>query len=59
MKYTARDVLGALVVASLAALGGVAVVLAEIDDAPGGILIGFLMVAGAFALSLRARKREP
>lgn len=58
MKANVRDVVSSAFVALLAALGGVAVVLAEIDDAPGGILIGLLMVVGAFVLGLRARRRD-
>ncbi|MGI9627889.1 MAG: hypothetical protein ACR2QM_13715 [Longimicrobiales bacterium] len=58
MKASATDYLGALAIAALAAVGGAAVVLAEFDDAPGGILIGFLLILGSAGLHLRARKRQ-
>lgn len=51
-----RDYLVAFGVAGLAGLGGAAVVLAEIDDAPGGMLIGFFMVVAAAALHLRGTR---
>ena len=46
----------ALAIPALAALGGAAVVFSEFDDAPGGILVGYLLIIGAVALSLRAAK---
>ncbi|NNF29679.1 MAG: hypothetical protein HKO53_03820 [Gemmatimonadetes bacterium] len=57
MRRSFRDYLGAIAVAVLAALGGAAVVLADADDAPGGMLIGFLVILGAAALSLRLSKK--
>ena len=58
MKLTARDYLTAIAAAATAGLGGVAIVLAEIDDAPGGVLIGFLMIVGSAGFSLWAAKRR-
>ena len=44
----------ALAIPALAALGGALAVYSGYDDAPGGVLIGFLLIIGAVALSLRA-----
>ncbi|MBA2669034.1 MAG: hypothetical protein H0U67_01520 [Gemmatimonadetes bacterium] len=57
MKYSAADLLTALGIAALAALGGAAAVYSGIDDAPGGVLIGFLLIVGAVALGLRTKQR--
>jgi hypothetical protein len=57
VEHQRTDNLLALAVAATAALGGAAVVLAEVDDAPGGIIIGFALIAGAAALSLWTTKR--
>ncbi len=43
--------------ALLAALGGAAVIVGEVDDAPGLILIGFVMVGVATLAGHRAAKR--
>lgn len=43
----------ALAIPGLAGLGGAAVVFSEVDDAPGGILIGMLMIVGAMVLGMR------
>ena len=43
--------------AVLAALGGGAAAFSEYDDAPGGMLIGLLMVLGAVAIGAAALKR--
>ena len=56
MRPTTTDLLTALAVPTLAALGGAAVVFSEFDDAPGGILIGFFLVIAATVLSLRSQK---
>ena len=45
-------------VPGLAALGGAAVVFSEFDDAPGGILIGLVMIGAAVALGWRAERRR-
>ena len=58
MKSSAADFFYALLVPGLAALGGAAVVFSEFDDAPGGILIGYLLILGAVALSLKAAKQR-
>lgn len=58
MKLGFSDYLSALAVAATAGLGGAAVVLADIDDAPGGMLIGYLLILGAAALCLWLTKRK-
>lgn len=45
-------------IAALAALGGGAAVFSAYDDAPGGVLIGVGLVVGAVALGVRALRRE-
>jgi hypothetical protein len=57
MKYSLADIATALGIPTLAALGGGFAVYAGYDDAPGGVLIGLVMVLGAMALGLR-RTRE-
>jgi hypothetical protein len=42
---------------TLAAFGGAAVVFSEIDDAPGGVVIGFLLICVAVGLGTRAAIR--
>lgn len=44
-------------IAAIAALGGAFAVYAGYDDAPGGVLLGFLLVLGATGLSWRAARR--
>lgn len=56
MKSSAAKLVTALAIPAIAALGGAAVVFSEVDDAPGGILVGYLLIIGAVALSLRAAK---
>lgn len=51
-----RDIITALAVAALAALGGALAVYAEYDDSPGGVLIGFALILGAVVLGVRAAK---
>lgn len=58
MAPAVRSVVTALAVPAIAALGGAAVVFSEFDDAPGGVLVGYLLIIGAVALSLRAARRE-
>ena len=57
MRLSFANVLTALASPAVAALGGAAVVFSEFDDAPGGILVGLLLVAGAGALNLWAMYR--
>lgn len=47
----------ALAIPALAALGGAFAVYAGYDDAPGGVLLGFLLIIGATALSWRSARR--
>ncbi|HEX7081503.1 MAG TPA: hypothetical protein VF329_10850 [Gammaproteobacteria bacterium] len=56
MKSTAAGLFTALAVAGVAALGGALIVYSELDDAPGGVLIGLLLVVGAAALGMRAAR---
>ena len=58
MKYAAGDIVSALAIAAIAALGGGFAVFAGYDDAPGGVLLGMLLVAGAAVLGLRTLHRR-
>lgn len=58
MKSSVANFVSALVVPGLAALGGAAIVFSEFDDAPGGILIGFLFIVGAVVLGLWVARRR-
>jgi hypothetical protein len=58
MKSPVSNLITALAVPALAALGGAAVVFSEVDDAPGGILVGLLLIVAAVAISLRAAQRR-
>lgn len=58
MKSSVADLLTALAVPALAALGGGFAVFSGIDDAPGGVLIGLLLIIGAVALSWRSTRRR-
>lgn len=53
MDFSVSRLATTLAIAGLAALGGAAVVYSEFDDAPGGILIGLLMIVGAVLIGLR------
>lgn len=53
MDFSVSRLATTLAIAGLAALGGAAVVYSEFDDAPGGILIGLLMIGGAVLIGLR------
>ena len=57
MKSSVVTFVTALAVAGLAALGGAAVVFSEVDDAPGGVLLGVLLIIGAVALGVRTATR--
>lgn len=56
MKASLTNLVTALAIPAIAALGGAAVVFSEIDDAPGGVLFGILLILGAVALSVRAAR---
>jgi len=57
MKRSVADVIAALATTGLAALGGALAVFSGYDDAPGGVVIGFLLIMGSLALGLRTRRR--
>ena len=57
MRSSVAVFVSAFAVPGLAALGGAAVVLSELDDAPGGILIGFLLILAAVVLGWRTARR--
>lgn len=58
MNLSIHDFVTAVAVAGIAALGGALAVFSEVDDAPGGVLIGMVLVASAVALELRAARRR-
>lgn len=58
MKTSISDFVTALAIPAIAALGGAAVVFSELDDAPGGVLLGCLLILGAVALGVRAAQRR-
>jgi hypothetical protein len=53
MRHTAVDVLTALAIPAISALGGALAVYSGYDDAPGGVLLGILLITGALGLALR------
>jgi hypothetical protein len=57
MKSSVANYLTAFAVAGLAALGGALMVYSEFDDAPGGVLIGIVLIVGAVALGGKAAQR--
>jgi hypothetical protein len=59
MKSSVIHLATALMVPAIAALGGAMVVFSDFDDAPGGMLLGFLLILCAVALSMRAAWRGP
>lgn len=58
MKRSAANVVIPLATVAMAALGGAAAVYSAFDDAPGGVLIGFLIILGAAVLAVRAAQRR-
>ncbi len=58
MRPSAADLVTALIVPAVAALGGAMAVFSGFDDAPGGVLLGLLLIAGAATLSVRAVLRR-
>jgi len=56
-EHLRASFLTALGIAGLAALGGAVVVYSGFDDAPGGILIGLVLIVGAVALGWKAGQR--
>ena len=58
MKFSAANLINASIVAVLAALGGALIVYSEFDDAPGGILIGLVLIAAAVLVGGRSGSRQ-
>lgn len=58
MNSSATNFVTALAIPAIAAFGGAAVVFSEFDDAPGGILIGYPLILGAVAFSIRAANQR-
>ena len=56
--FSLSDLLFALTIAALAALGSAFAVYANSDDSPGGVLLGFVLILGAAALALRRITRR-
>jgi len=57
MKTPLLDLVTALAVPAVAALGGALAVFGAFDDSPGGTLIGLLMVVAAAAGNVWAARR--
>jgi len=47
-----------LIMVALAVLGVAAILYADADDAPGGMLFGALLIVGALALGIRRLRRR-
>lgn len=58
MKSFVADYVTPLAIPAIAALGGALAVFSGYDDAPGGVLMGILLIMGAVALGLRAAQRR-
>lgn len=58
MKSSVTNVVIPLATVAMAALGGAAAVYSEFDDAPGGVLIGYLLILGAAVLAVRTAQRR-
>jgi hypothetical protein len=58
MKSAVTNRITALAIPVIAALGGALAVFSGYDDAPGGVLIGFLLILGAVVLSWTAAGRR-
>lgn len=56
MSSPAMRYLIAFSLAALAGFGGAAIVVGEIDDAPGAMLIGLLLILGAGAIGARTAR---
>lgn len=57
MQDITTDLLLALLPAVMAGLGGGFAVFAGYDDAPGGVLLGLLLILGSAVVNYRSRKR--
>jgi uncharacterized membrane protein len=57
MRFSIADFITALGIAAMAALGGALAVYSGYDDAPGGVLMGLLLIVGAVALGMRTAQR--
>lgn len=58
MKSSVTNLLTALAIPAIAALGGAFAVYSGYDDAPGGVLLGLLLIIGAVAASWRVAGRR-
>lgn len=58
MKASIASFATALGIAVMAALGGGLAVFSAFDDAPGGSLLGLLLIVGAVALGMRSAQRR-
>ena len=57
MKSSVASFFTALGIAAMAAAGGGLAVFSAFDDAPGGSLLGLLLIIGAVALGMRTGAR--
>lgn len=58
MKTSIANFVTALGIAAMAAIGGGVAVFSAYDDAPGGSLLGLLLILGAVALGTRTAQRR-
>ena len=58
MRITLRHWIVATGITGLAALGGALMVFSAFDDAPGGVLLGLLLVLASVALGARTQRHE-
>ena len=58
MKSSVKNLVLALSIAIMAAVGGGLAVFSEFDDAPGGVLLGLLLIIGAVVVGMSTAQRR-
>ena len=58
MNVRVAELVTILAIVTMAALGGALAVFSGYDDAPGGVLLGMLLIIGAIALGMRSAMRR-